>query len=130
MSDWYRCINLSYRVFLRQREDVTSQFEHVKSELSGKTRKGLRGEIDFHAPADTYWQLAPEDVEKARAKGYLVVERQESLWAVVRELRITIRMLADDDDVDVLDNINQVVPLDQFAVVQVLRGRLAGFQAL
>ena len=123
---WMNKIELSFRVYLRQHEDV----EHRLNEVVGRLDTSCSSDVNYGEAFDTYWPIRPQDVEVAREHGLFVTEKGDKLCLVIRELPITLEV-ADPDDLDeLLVEVSEGMPLNQFAVIRVLREALTEIQAI
>ena len=86
--DWTDRDELAYRVFARQHEDTSLHFDQMREGLLALYSDG----VSFGDVTESYWICPAEDIEKARSKGYLLVDvgNVDDLRLVVRELPVVI----------------------------------------
>ena len=81
--EWNERIEGIVRIFARQTEDVSPQFEEIRHAV----REVCQCDMTTFPITDVYMPCKPEQVEVARGKGYLLTEYRGALHFVVREQR-------------------------------------------
>jgi len=74
-------VECEYRVFARQLEDANLRIDDARNLLRERVPS-----LVFKAVTETYWPIAPEDLESTRDRGLLIVESDGKPHVVVREL--------------------------------------------
>lgn len=62
-----------------------------------------------------------KDVETARLKGYFLTEREGRMCVVVRHMLATVMFEKPGEDTEILDELQDAIPLGRFGLVQVVK---------
>ena len=125
--DWSERVELAYRVFARQQVDTSLHFDQMRDSL-----QALFGDkVSFGDVEESYWACPAEDIEKARSKGYLLVDvgNTDALRLVVRELRIVISVDPSQESLILISDLCEKIG-NVFASVRIVSEALTEIQAV
>jgi hypothetical protein len=133
---WTSTIELRYRVYVRQHQDVELQIGEMGNVLQRLVHRlnqdaASKLELSFGEIVDDYWPVAPEALEGTRSKGYLITSLSGGRpCLVVRELPVKIMFSPDGWQFeDILTAIEKECP-NAFAVIQILHDKFTDLQAV
>lgn len=117
-------IEIIYRVYLRQIENAESKFNEI-THLLESNLPDL--DIEYDETTDIYQPIKPENLDAARKRGLLLVEKDGIMFIVMRQLPITIEY--EDDPEQIVEDVLSVCG-NVFAVVKISREYLTELQAV
>ena len=121
-------VEISYRVFVRQVEDISGQFDRVINIIES-TWIGQTHIVEYSELTDSYWRVRPEEIDKVKEKGLLVTEYHGDMCLVIRELQITVTPGEDMTSKDVVSILSHFFK-NEFTSIKIVEEILSGFQAL
>jgi len=130
-SKWNSYVELKYRVFVRQAEDVQYKIDEARRKFLDIWESHIITKeipVTFQEVFDEYWPIKSEDIKKCEQKGYLLTEYQSHKCIIVRELPIRLDISKVDPHIDIGYMVEKACE-NNFAVIQVVREKTLEIQA-
>jgi len=122
---WKTDVQLIYRIFVRQFEDVNLAVRLMIEEMG----MNFPVRVNFNDTEETHWPIPSERVEELQKKGYFICYLGKKPHVVIRELEINIVCDSFEHAEKIITEVISVFG-NKFAVMRIVREYLTEIQAV